>query len=222
MGHVIRKACWLAVAVVGAFAFAVIALKRGEPVGAIWIITAALCVYAIAYRFYSQFIAERVLKLDLTRMTPAHKFNDGLDYVPTNKYVLFGHHFAAIAGAGPLVGPILAAQMGYMPGMLWLPAGVVSAGTVQNFIVLFISTRREGRSLADLIKLEMGQAPGMIALFNTFFIMLILLAVLALIVVEALAELPWGTFTVAATISIALLMGVYSRFICPGAIGEVH
>jgi carbon starvation protein len=221
MGRVIRKACWLAVAVVGAFAFAVIAVKRGEPVGAIWIITAALCVYAIAYRFYSRFIAERVLKLDLTRMTPAHKFNDGLDYVPTNKYVLFGHHFAAIAGAGPLVGPILAAQMGYMPGMLWLLAGVVFAGAVQDFIVLFTSTRRDGRSLGDLIKLEMGQAPGMIALFGTFFIMLILLAVLALIVVKALAESPWGTFTVAATIPIALLMGVYSRFIRPGAIGEV-
>jgi carbon starvation protein len=154
-------------------------------------------------------------------MTPAHKFNDGLDYVPTNKYVLFGHHFASIAGADPLVGPILAAQMGYMPGMLWLLAGVVFAGAVQDFFVLFISTRRDGRSLGDLIKLEMGQAPGMIALFGTFFIMLILLAVLALIVVKALAESPWGTFTVAATISIALLMNVYSRFICPGAIGEV-
>ncbi|MDN5936107.1 MAG: carbon starvation protein A, partial [Nitrosospira sp.] len=161
------------------------------------------------------------LRLDPTRMTPAYKFNDGLDYVPTNRYVLFGHHFAAIAGAGPLVGPILAAQMGYMPGMLWLLAGVVFGGAVQDFTVLFISTRRDGRSLGDLIKREMGRASGMIALFGTFFIMLILLAVLALIVVKALAESPWGTFTVAATIPIALLMGVYSRFLQPGAIGEV-
>ncbi|SCX88317.1 carbon starvation protein [Nitrosospira sp. Nl5] len=221
MGHLIRKGGWFMLALVGASAFAVIALQRGESIGAIWIVIAALCVYTIAYRFYSRFIAERVLRLDPAHMTPAHKFNDGLDYVPTNKYVLFGHHFAAIAGAGPLVGPILAAQMGYMPGMLWLLAGVVFGGAVQDFTVLFISTRRDGRSLGDLIKLEMGRAPGMIALFGTFFIMLILLAVLALIVVKALAESPWGTFTVAATIPIALLMGVYSRFLRPGAIGEV-
>jgi carbon starvation protein len=221
MGYLIRKVGWFMLALVGAFAFAVIALQREESIGAIWIVVAALCVYTTAYRLYSLFIAERVLRLDPGRITPAHKYNDGLDFVPTNKYVLFGHHFAAIAGAGPLVGPILAAQMGYMPGMLWLLAGVVFAGAVQDFIVLFISTRRDGRSLGDLIKLEMGRAPGMIALFGTFFIMLILLAVLALIVVKALAESPWGTFTVAATIPIALLMGVYSRFVRPGAIGEV-
>jgi carbon starvation protein len=221
MNRFMSKAALLALCSIGAFAFAVIALQQGESVGAIWIVIAALCVYTIAYRFYSRFIAQRVLRIDPTRMTPAHKFNDGLDYVPTNKYVLFGHHFAAIAGAGPLVGPILAAQMGYMPGMLWLLAGVVLAGAVQDFIVLFISTRRDGRSLGDLIKLEMGHAPGMIALFGTFFIILILLAVLALIVVKALAESPWGTFTVAATIPIALLMGIYSRFVRPGAIGEV-
>src|SRR5687768_7260130 len=221
MSSLTSKLGWTVFATVGAVAFAVIALQRGEPIGAIWIVIATVCVYTIAYRFYSQFIASRVLRLDPTRMTPAYKFNDGLDYVPTNKYVLFGHHFAAIAGAGPLVGPILAAQMGYMPGMLWLLAGVVFAGAVQDFIVLFISTRRDARSLGDLIKTEIGQAPGMIALFGTFFIMLILLAVLALIVVKALAESPWGTFTVAATIPIALLMGVYSRFLRPGAIGEV-
>jgi carbon starvation protein len=208
-------------ALIGAFAFAVIALQQGESIGAIWIVIAALCVYTIAYRFYSRFIAERVLRLDPVRITPAHKFNDGLDFVPTNKYVLFGHHFAAIAGAGPLVGPILAAQMGYMPGMLWLLAGVVFGGAVQDFTVLFVSTRRDGRSLGDLIKLEMGRVPGMIALFGTFFIMLILLAVLALIVVKALAESPWGTFTVAATIPIALFMGVYARYFRPGSIGEV-
>jgi carbon starvation protein len=215
------RAAMLAITSLGVAGFAVIALRRGESVGAIWIVIAALCVFTIAYRYYSQFIATRVLGLDSTRTTPAHKLNDGLDYVPTNKYVLFGHHFAAIAGAGPLVGPILAAQMGYVPGMLWLLGGVVFAGAVQDFIVLFISSRRDGRSLGDLIKMEMGQAPGMVALFGTFFIMLILLAVLALIVVKALAESPWGTFTVAATIPIALLMGVYSRFIRPGAIGEV-
>lgn len=221
MSSLIIKLGWFAFASVGAFAFAFIALHHGESIGAIWIVIATVCVYTIAYRFYSRFISRRVLRLDPTRMTPAYKFNDGLDYVPTNKYVLFGHHFAAIAGAGPLVGPILAAQMGYMPGMLWLLAGVVFAGAVQDFIVLFISTRRDGRSLGDLIKSELGQIPGMIALFGTFFIMLILLAVLALIVVKALAESPWGTFTVAATIPIALFMGVYARYIRPGAIGEV-
>jgi carbon starvation protein len=206
---------------IGASALAVIALNRGESIGAIWIVIAAVCVYLIAFRFYSLFIANRVLKLDATRMTPAYKHNDGLDHVPTNKYVLFGHHFAAIAGAGPLVGPILAAQMGYLPSMLWLLAGVVFAGAVQDFIVLFISTRRNGRSLGDLIKSELGQLPGMIAMFGTFFIMLILLAVLSLIVVKALAESPWGTFTVAATIPIALFMGVYARYFRPCAIGEI-
>lgn len=221
MSRLITKLGWLAFATAGAFAFAFIALHRGEPIGAIWIVIATICVFTIGYRFYSQFIASQVLRLDPMRMTPAYKHNDGLDYVPTNKYVLFGHHFAAIAGAGPLVGPILAAQMGYMPGMLWLLAGVVFAGAVQDFIVLFISTRRDGRSLGDLIKSEMGQIPGMIALFGTFFIMLILLAVLALIVVKALAESPWGTFTVAATIPIALFMGIYARYMRPGSIGGV-
>ncbi|MEO6825517.1 MAG: carbon starvation CstA family protein, partial [Nitrosospira sp.] len=221
MSSLITQLGWFAFAILGAFAFAFIGLYHGESIGAIWIVVATVCIYTIAYRFYSRFISRRVLRLDTTRMTPAYKFNDGLDYVPTNKYVLFGHHFAAIAGAGPLVGPILAAQMGYMPGLLWLLAGVVFAGAVQDFIVLFISTRRDGRSLGDLIKSELGQIPGMIALFGTFFIMLILLAVLALIVVKALAQSPWGTFTVAATIPIALFMGVYAHFIRPGAIGEV-
>lgn len=221
MNNLINKLGWLMFSLTGAVAFGVIALQRGESIGAIWIVIAAICVYIIAYRFYSLFIANRVLKLDATRMTPAYKHNDGLDHVPTNKYVLFGHHFAAIAGAGPLVGPILAAQMGYLPGMLWLLAGVVFAGAVQDFIVLFISTRRHGRSLGDLIKSEVGQLPGMIAMFGTFFIMLILLAVLSLIVVKALAESPWGTFTVAATIPIALFMGIYSRYFRPCAIGEV-
>ncbi len=221
MNTLINKLGWILFSLLGASAFAVIALNRGESIGAIWIVIAAVCVYLIAFRFYSLFIANRVLKLDATRMTPAYKHNDGLDHVPTNKYVLFGHHFAAIAGAGPLVGPILAAQMGYLPSMLWLLAGVVFAGAVQDFIVLFISTRRNGRSLGDLIKSELGQLPGMIAMFGTFFIMLILLAVLSLIVVKALAESPWGTFTVAATIPIALFMGVYARYFRPCAIGEI-
>ncbi len=212
---------WSLFSLLGAAAFGVIALNRGESISAIWIVIAAVCVYLIAFRFYSQFIANRVLKLDTTRMTPAYKHNDGLDHVPTNKYVLFGHHFAAIAGAGPLVGPILAAQMGYLPSMLWLLAGVVFAGAVQDFIVLFISMRRNARSLGDLIKSELGHVPGMIALFGAFFIMLILLAVLSLIVVKALAESPWGTFTVAATIPIAMFMGIYSRYFRPCAIAEI-
>lgn len=221
MHNIRRHLVWLVVAIVGAFALGTVALARGEAISALWVVAAALCTYLIAYRYYSLFIAERVLGLDGKRKTPAHRHNDGLDYVPTDKNVLFGHHFAAIAGAGPLVGPVLAAQMGYLPGLLWILAGVVFAGAVQDFIVLFISTRRDGRSLGDLIKQEMGTVPGMIALFGTFMIMIIILAVLALIVVKALAESPWGTFTVAATIPVAVFMGVYLRYIRPGRIGEI-
>ena len=221
MHSIRRHLVWLVVAVVGAFALGTVALSRGESINALWIVTAAICVYLIAYRYYSLFIANKVLGLDGTRKTPAHRHNDGLDYVPTDKNVLFGHHFAAIAGAGPLVGPVLAAQMGYLPGLLWVLAGVVFAGAVQDFIILFISTRRDGRSLGDLVKQEMGVVPGMIALFGTFMIMIIILAVLALIVVKALAESPWGTFTVAATVPVAVFMGVYLRYIRPGRIGEI-
>ncbi len=216
-----RHLGWFFVAVLGAFALAAVALGRGEAVSALWVVVAAVCVYLIAYRYYSLFLATKVLGLDGSRMTPAWRHNDGLDYVPTHKYVLYGHHFAAIAGAGPLVGPVLAAQMGYLPGLLWILAGVVFAGAVQDFIVLFISTRRDGRSLGDLIKQELGPVPGVIALFGAFMIMIIILAVLALIVVKALAESPWGTFTVAATIPVALFMGVYLRYLRPGRIGEV-
>jgi carbon starvation protein CstA len=212
---------WVALSLVGAASLAYVALKRGESINAVWIVVASVCVYLIAYRFYSLFIANKVMGLDPKRQTPAYKFNDGLDFVPTNRYVLFGHHFAAIAGAGPLVGPVLAAQMGYLPGMLWILAGVVFAGAVQDFMVLFMSMRRDGRSLGDLIKSEMGEIPGVIALFGTFMIMVIILAVLALIVVKALTGSPWGTFTVMATIPIALFMGVYSRFIRVGRIGEI-
>lgn len=221
MKSIQRHLGWAAVALLGAAAFAVVALQRGETINALWIVIAAVCTYLIAYRYYSLYIADRVMELDPKRMTPAVRHNDGLDYVPTNKYVLFGHHFAAIAGAGPLVGPVLAAQMGYLPGMLWILAGVVFAGAVQDFMVLFISTRRDGRSLGDLVKSELGAIPGVIALFGTFMIMVIILAVLALIVVKALAGSPWGTFTVGATIPIALLMGVYCRYIRPGRIGEM-
>ncbi|MBB3224109.1 carbon starvation CstA family protein [Pseudoduganella umbonata] len=221
MNPVMKKFGWAALSLAGASALGVVALKRGEPISAIWIVIAAVCVYLIAYRFYSLFIARDVMQLDAKRMTPAYKHNDGLDYVPTNKNVLFGHHFAAIAGAGPLVGPVLAAQMGYLPGMLWILAGVVFAGAVQDFMVLFLSMRRDGRSLGDLIKSELGPIPGNIALLGTFMIMVIILAVLALIVVKALTGSPWGSFTVMATIPIAIFMGVYSRYFRVGRIGEV-
>lgn len=212
---------WAGTALLGTFALAVVALNRGEMVNAIWIVIAAACVYLIAYRFYARFIASHVLHLDSARPTPAITRADGLDFVATDKRVLFGHHFAAIAGAGPLVGPVLAAQMGYLPGMLWILAGVVLAGAVQDFLILFISMRREGRSLGELVRLEMGTIPGTIALFGAFLIMVIILAVLALIVVKALAHSPWGMFTVAATIPLALVMGAYSRWVRPGKIGEV-
>jgi len=212
---------WMIVAAIGAVALGVVALHRGETINALWIVVAAVCVYLIAYRVYAMFIARRVLQIDSARRTPALRHNDGLDYVPTNKYVLFGHHFAAIAGAGPLVGPVLAAQMGYLPGTLWLLVGVVFAGAVQDFLMLFISTRRDGRSLGEIIRAEMGTVPGIIAMIGILMIMIILLAVLALVVVKALADSPWGTFTVFATMPIALFMGIYGRYIRPGRIGEV-
>ncbi|MEA1832935.1 carbon starvation CstA family protein [Methylobacterium durans] len=221
MGAIAKHGPWALIGALGAAALAIVATERGESVNALWIVVAAICVYVIAYRYYSLFIADKVMRLDPKRETPAVRHNDGLDYVPTNKTVLFGHHFAAIAGAGPLVGPVLAAQMGYLPGLLWILAGVVFAGAVQDFIVLFVSMRRDGRSLGELIRAELGTVPGVIALVGTFLIMIILLAVLALIVVKALAGSPWGTFTVMATIPIAILMGVYSRYIRPGKIGEV-
>ncbi|UFH48826.1 carbon starvation CstA family protein [Pseudomonas sp. KNUC1026] len=216
-----RHLPWLVLAVIGACALGVVALRRGESINALWIVVAAVSLYLVAYRYYSLFIANKVMQLDPRRATPAVVNNDGLDYVPTNKHILFGHHFAAIAGAGPLVGPVLAAQMGYLPGTLWLIAGVVFAGAVQDFVVLFLSTRRNGRSLGDMVREEMGQIPGTIALFGCFLIMIIILAVLALIVVKALAESPWGVFTVMATIPIAVFMGVYMRYIRPGRIGEI-
>ncbi|WP_137805231.1 carbon starvation CstA family protein [Pseudomonas sp. G(2018)] len=221
MPRLAKHLAWFAVAVLGAIALSVVALRRGEAINALWIVVAAVAIYLVAYRYYSLFIANKVMQLDPNRATPAVLNNDGLDYVPTNKHVLFGHHFAAIAGAGPLVGPVLAAQMGYLPGTLWLIAGVVLAGAVQDFMVLFMSTRRNGRSLGDMVREEMGRIPGTIALFGCFLIMIIILAVLALIVVKALAESPWGMFTVMATIPIAMFMGIYMRYIRPGRIGEI-
>ncbi|MFL9824747.1 carbon starvation CstA family protein [Rhodoplanes sp. SY1] len=214
-------ALWVLIVLVGTISLGMVALNRGESINAAWLVVAAVCVYLIAYRFYGLFIAEKVLKVDPARPTPAQRHNDGLDYVPTNKYVLFGHHFAAIAGAGPLVGPVLAAQMGYLPGTLWILAGVVFAGAVQDMIVLFMSTRRDGRSLGDMIRAEMGPVAGGIALVGVLLIMIILLAVLALVVVKALVGSPWGTFAVVATIPIAMLMGVYTRFIRVGRIMEM-
>ncbi|MGY1459524.1 carbon starvation CstA family protein [Luteimonas sp. A534] len=217
----IGKIAWAALALLGAFCLGTVALRRGEPINALWIVVAAVSIYLVAYRFYARFIADKVFELDGSRATPAMIHNDGLDYVPTNKHVLFGHHFAAIAGAGPLVGPVLAAQMGYLPGTLWLIVGVVLAGAVQDFMVLVVSSRRDARSLGDLVREEMGQVPGTIALFGAFLIMIIILAVLAMIVVKALAESPWGMFTVIATIPIAIFMGVYMRYLRPGKIGEI-
>src|SRR5437660_675729 len=220
MNKLTSMVVWVAVAIAGAFAFAALALGRGESVNAAWLVTAALSVYFIAYRFYGKFIADRVLQLDDARVTPAVRHDDGMDYVPTNKWVLYGHHFAAIAGAGPLVGPVLAAQMGFLPGTLWILAGVVVAGAVQDFIVLFTSVRRDGKSLGEMIKMELGPVPGALALVGVLAIMIIILAVLALIVVKALTASPWGLFTIAATIPIALLMGIYMRIIRPGRVGE--
>lgn len=221
MGKLRTALIFGAIAILGAVALGVIALHRGESISAVWIVVAALCVYAIAYRFYARYLAGKVLGLNARRPTPAVRHNDGLDYVPTPRNVLFGHHFAAIAGAGPLVGPVLAAQMGYLPGVLWILVGAVVAGAVQDMIVLFMSTRRDGRSLGDMVRTEMGPIPGVIAQVGVLMIMVIILAVLALVVVKALAESPWGTFTVAATIPIAVFMGLYTRYLRPGRVGEV-
>ncbi|WP_369062359.1 carbon starvation CstA family protein [Caulobacter sp. 73W] len=221
MGRLKTHLLFGVIAIVGAASLAVVALHRGESISAVWMVIAALCTYAVAYRYYSRFLAGKVLALDGARPTPAVRRNDGLDYVPTPRNVLFGHHFAAIAGAGPLVGPVLAAQMGYLPGMIWILIGAVVAGAVQDMMVLFMSTRRDGKSLGDMIRTEMGPIPGIIAQVGVLMIMVIILAVLALVVVKALAESPWGAFTVAATIPIAIFMGLYSRFIRPGRVGEV-
>ncbi|HYO38108.1 MAG TPA: carbon starvation CstA family protein [Nocardioidaceae bacterium] len=212
---------WGVIAVVGAVCWAVLALSRGEEVSALWILFAALASYAIAYRFYARFIAYRVLGVDDTRATPAERLENGTDYDVTDRRVLFGHHFAAIAGAGPLVGPVLAAQMGYLPGTIWIITGVIFAGAVQDMVVLFFSMRRDGKSLGQMVREEIGAVGGAAALVAVFAIMIIILAVLALVVVNALADSPWGVFSIGLTVPIALFMGFYLRQIRPGRVMEV-
>ena len=218
--HKLRPLIWVLIAVLGGLAFATIALHRGEQINALWLVTAAVCTYALGYRFYSKFIAAKVLALDPQRATPAERLENGRDFLPTNKWVVFGHHFAAIAGPGPLVGPVLAAQFGYLPGTLWILVGAVFGGCVQDFVVLLFSVRRDGKSLTEMAKEEIGRVGGIVAYASVISILVILLAVCALIVVNALKQSPWGTFTIAMTIPIALLMGVYLRRIRPGRVLE--
>jgi carbon starvation protein len=221
MKRALSIALWAAVAAAGAIAYVVLCTWRGEPLNAAWIVTAALCTYAIGYRFYSKWIAAKVLALDDRRATPALVHDDGRDFVRTNRWIVLGHHFAAISGPGPLVGPVLAAQFGYLPGTLWILIGVVIGGAVQDFTILFASMRRDGRSLGEMVKDEVGTFAGLLALTAIVAIMIILIAVLGLVVVKALAHSPWGTFTIAATMPIAILMGVYLRFLRPGRVLEV-
>jgi carbon starvation protein len=212
---------WGAVGLLGAVAVGVVAVHRGEPINALWLVVAATCCYALGYRFYSKFIAARILALDALRATPAERLENGRDFLVTNKWVVFGHHFAAIAGPGPLVGPVLAAQFGYLPGTLWVLAGAVFAGCVQDFVILLFSVRRDGKSLTEMAKEEIGRVGGLVAYTAVIAILVILLGVAALIVVNALKDSPWGTFTIAMTIPIALLMGLYLRRIRPGKVLEV-
>jgi len=212
---------WTAVALLAAAAVSVIAVHRGEPINALWLVVAATCCYALGYRFYSKFIAAKILALNALRATPAERLENGRDFLVTNKWVVFGHHFAAIAGPGPLVGPVLAAQFGYLPGTLWVLAGAVFAGCVQDFVILLFSVRRDGKSLTEMAKEEIGRVGGFVAYTAVIAILVILLGVAALIVVNALKDSPWGTFTIAMTIPIALLMGLYLRRIRPGKVLEV-
>ncbi|HEX5056679.1 MAG TPA: carbon starvation CstA family protein, partial [Gammaproteobacteria bacterium] len=209
-----------AVALLGAGAFGGIALNRGETVNALWFVIATVCVYIVAYRLYAGWIAAKVLMLDATRATPAERLDNGRDFVPTNRWIVFGHHFAAIAGAGPLIGPTLAAQFGYMPGLLWLLVGAVLGGCVQDMVILFCSVRRNGRSLAQMARDELGSVGGSAAITGTLMIIIILIAVLGLVIVKAMAHSAWSTFTIFATIPIALLIGVYLHILRPGRVLE--
>lgn len=220
MNTILKRIIWLAVAILGASAVGSIALHRGESINALWFITAAVCVYAIGYRFYSAWIAATVLTIDETRATPAERLDNGRDYVPTNKWIVFGHHFAAIAGPGPLVGPTLAAQFGYLPGTLWILIGAVLGGCVQDMVTLFLSTRRNAKSLGQMARDELGAVGGTAALIGTFSIMIILIAVLGLVVVNAMKHSPWATSTVAATIPVAMVVGIYMRHLRPGQVLE--
>src|SRR5215470_1526168 len=216
----LRILLWTFIALLGALALRTIALHRGEQINALWLVAAAVCSYAIGYRFYSKFIAAKVLTLDAGRATPAERLDDGRDFVPTNKWVVFGHHFAAIAGPGPLVGPVLAAQFGYLPGTLWVLAGAVLGGCVQDFVILLFSVRRDGKSLTEMAREEIGRVGGFITYAAVISIIVILLGVVALVVVNALKSSPWGTFTIAMTIPIAVLMGIYLRHLRPGKVLE--
>ncbi|GAC1433717.1 MAG: carbon starvation protein CstA [Terriglobales bacterium] len=220
MSKLLGAVIWIAIAVLGTLAIATIALDRGEQINAMWLVIAALCSYALGYRFYSKFIAAKILVLDATRATPAERLENGRDFVPTNKWVVFGHHFAAIAGPGPLVGPVLAAQFGYLPGTLWILAGAVFGGCVQDFVILLFSVRRDGKSLTEMARDEIGRIGGVVAYVSVIGIMIILLGVCALVVGNALKSSPWGTFTIAATMPIALLMGLYLRRFRPGKVLE--
>src|SRR3954453_11451151 len=220
MGKLLSWLGWLLVAIVGASAFAWLALSRGERVSAAWLVTAAVCTYLIAYRFYSRFIATKIFALDANRTTPAERLNDGRDYVPTNRWIVFGHHFAAIAGPGPLVGPTLAAQFGYLPGVIWIVVGVVLGGAVQDMVILCASIRRDGKSLGQMAKEEIGPVAGFTALVAVLGIMIVLIAVLALVVVNALKSSPGSTVTIGIIIPIAMLMGIYMRGSRPGRVLE--
>jgi carbon starvation protein len=220
MPKLVSTLAWTTVAAAGAGAFAFVALNRGETVSAAWLLTAAVCTYLIAYRFYSRIVAVRIFALDPGRLTPAERLNDGRDYVPTNKWIVFGHHFAAIAGPGPLVGPTLAAQFGFLPGMLWILVGVALGGAVQDCVILCSSVRRNGKTLGQMAKEEIGPVAGFTALVAVLGIMLVLIAVLALVVVNALRHSPWGTVTIALTIPIAMLLGIYLRWLRPGRVLE--
>jgi carbon starvation protein len=221
MNKTLSFLAWGTVAALGSAAVVVVAVRRGEPINALWLVVAATCCYALGYRFYSKFIAAKILALDALRATPAERLENGRDFLVTNKWVVFGHHFAAIAGPGPLVGPVLAAQFGYLPGTLWVLAGAVFAGCVQDFVILLFSVRRDGKSLTEMAKEETGAVGGFVAYAAVVAILIILLAVVALVIVNALKDSPWGAFTIAMTIPIALLMGLYLRRIRPGKVLEV-
>src|SRR5579864_1721554 len=216
LGHLL----WAAVSILAAFCLAAIALDRNEHINSFWLVAASACTYLVGFRFYARFLAARIMALDDKRATPAERLRDGHDFEPTNKWIVFGHHFAAIAGPGPLVGPTLAAQFGYLPGFLWIVIGCVLGGAVQDFVILFGSVRRDGKSLGQIAREEVGKVGGFTALLTVLFIMIILLAVVALVVVNALKGSPWGTFTIAATMPIALFMGIYLRYLRPGKVLE--
>src|SRR3954464_9968860 len=213
-----RRILWILVAGLAAVAMGTIAMRRGEPISALWLVTAAICSYAVGFRFYTKFISAKLLLLDDTRATPSERLENGRDFVRTNKWVVFGHHFAAIAGPGPLLGPVLAAQFGYLPGTLWIIIGAVLGGCVQDFVILAFSVRRDGKSLGQMAKEEIGNVGGIVSFVAVFSIVIILLAVVGLIVTNALKSSPWGTFTIAMTIPIALLMGIYLRRLRPGKV----